>query len=123
MKSFNLKLVAVAIFTVVAVIVIPEREQSGQASNRPTKPDLKKVLPKHSGNPPIVQLDQAGVAATGEREKRNGRQRVSEGLYTHKVILDPGMKEINGDAESIDLTFIDTVKILKPGEIEDPPGI
>jgi len=123
MKSFNLKLAAVAIFTVVAVIVIPEREQSTQASNRSTKPDLKQVLPKHSGNPLIVQLDQVSVVSTGERDKRNGRQRVSVGLYTHKVILDPGMKEINGDAESIDLTFIDTVKILKPGEIKDPPGL
>src|SRR5215813_5345865 len=107
----------------VAVIVIPERQQSGQASNRSTKPDLKKVLSKHSGNPPIVPLDQVSVVRKGEREKRTGRQRVSEGLYTHKVILDPGMKEINGDAESIDLTFVDTVQILKPGEIEDPPGI
>ncbi len=39
------------------------------------------------------------------------------------MILDPGTKEINGDAESIDLTFIDTVTVVKPGEIEDPPGL
>jgi len=124
MKDYKLKIVAVAICVTVAVIAMPNRKQAGQAAKlQPPKSDLKKLLTEHSGNPLTADLDQASVESTGEREKRNGRDRVSEGLYTHKVILDPGMKEINGDGESIDLTFIDTVQILKPGQIEDPPGL
>jgi hypothetical protein len=124
MKNYSLKIAIMVICGALSVMAFPPRNQSEQASNVITpKLNLRKVLPKHSGIPPVAQLYQNQTNEAAEREKRNERQRVSHGLYTGKVIVDPGMKEINGQAESINLTFVDSVQILKPGEAKDPPGL
>lgn len=125
MKNFTAKILLFLAGIVLATIAFPPRNQQAQIRRGGSaKEELPKLLPKHSALPPIARFDEPSVPQDPkEQARRQSRDRVSKGLYTHKVILDPGVREIYGQAESIDLTFIDGVMILKPGEREDPIGL
>lgn len=125
MKNFTPKIFLFLAIIVLATIAFPARNQPRQLrSGGSAKEDLPKLLSKHSARPPIARFDEPSVPQDPqEQQRRQTRDRLSNGLYTHKVILDPGMKEPNGQAESIDLTFIDGVTILKPDQRPDPIGL
>jgi hypothetical protein len=109
MKNYILK---VLVFAIGGALVLPPQG------------DLRKLLSKHSALPLIARFDEPSVQQDPqEQERRQIRDRLSKGVYTHKVILDPGVREVNGQAEGIDLTFIDSVQIVKPGERPDPIGL
>jgi hypothetical protein len=125
MKNFTAKILLFLASIVLATIAFPARNQQGQVRRGgSTKEDLPKLLSKHSALPPVARFDEPSVPPDPqEQARRQSRERLSKGTYTHKVILDPGVRELNGQAESIDLTFVDGVKILKPGERPDPAGL
>ncbi len=124
MKSYSSRLLLLMAGVVLASIAIPTRNQI-----RPLPPgasaraELRKILPKHSAMPPVARFDEPSIPQDTQAEERRVHRDRLEGLENHKVIRDPGVREINGQAEGIDLTFIDGVMILKPGEIPDPPGL
>lgn len=125
MKNYVPKILLLVIGTVIATIALPPRIQFGQVSSGvPQRVNLRKVLSKHSAVPPVARFDEPPVPQDPQdQERRQSRNRVSKGLYTHKVILDPGVREVQGQAEGVDLTFVDGVTILKPGELPDPMGL
>ena len=111
---------AILILVLGGLIGLPQISQS----QTPTTVNvLTGVIPKHSASPPMVQFDQPAVETAGERERRKVRDRQSLGIYTGKVIIDPGTPVVNDEAETVDLTFIDGVRIARAGEIKDPPGL
>ena len=125
MKSYFAKMLLLTAGVIFAAVSFPARNQL-----RPYPPgasahdDLRKILSKHSALPPVVRFDEPSVPQDSQdEERRQTRDRLGKGVYTHKVIHDPGVREINGQAESIDLTFIDTVQVLKPGQLPDPMGL
>lgn len=85
--------------------------------------EARKILPKYSVFPPVARWDEPSVPQDPQDQERRVHRDRLKGLHNHKVIRDPGVREINGQSESIDLTFIDGVQILKPGEIPDPKGL
>jgi hypothetical protein len=125
MKNFTAKILLFLASIVLATIAFPARNQVGQERRGGSaKEDLAKILSKHSALPPVARFDEPSVPQDAqEQERRQSRDRVSKGSYTHKVIMDPGVREINGQSEGIDLTFIDTVTVLKPGQVPDPKGL
>lgn len=125
MKNYVPKILIVMIGAVIATIVFPARSQFGQvASAGAPKVNLRKWLSKHSALPPVAQFDDSSVPQDPQdQERRLSRNRVTHGLYSGKFILDPGTRELNGQAETVDLTFVDGVKILKAGERKDPDGL
>jgi hypothetical protein len=92
--------------------------QSQTPKNNPLE-----ILPKHSGTPPIAQLDNQTEISFQEKERRDSRTSLSQGLFSHSVGTDPGALMVNGNSQTVDLTFIDSVTLLKPGEVKDPPGL
>jgi len=125
MKNYAPKILILALAVIIATIALPARSQFEQVT-RAAQPEvsLRRVLSKHSGLPLVAKYDEPPVPQDPQdQERRLSRTRLSHGLYSGKLILDPGTREVNGQAETIDLTFIDTVKILKPGEAKDPAGL
>jgi hypothetical protein len=125
MKNYVPKILLLVIGTVMATIALAPRNQFGQeSSGGPERSNLQKRLSKHSALPPVARFDEPGVPQDPQdQERRLSRSRLSHGLYSGKVILDPGARHVNGQAETLDLTFIDGVKILKAGERKDPDGL
>src|SRR5678815_3429042 len=112
MNSYTPKVLMLVISVILATILLSSRSQLGQVSTQlPAKANLRKFLSKHSALPPIAQFAQAQAEAPQDHERRQSRQRVSRGLYSGKVIFDPGTREVNGESETLDLKFIDGVKI------------
>jgi len=125
MQNYFAKILLLMAGVAFAAVAFPTRNQL-----RPVPPgmsaqdELRKILSKHSALPPVVRFDEPSVPSDSQDEQRRQiRDRLGKGVYTHKVINDPGVREINGRTESIDLTFIDTVQIIKPGELPDPMGL
>src|ERR1043165_3397309 len=85
--------------------------------------DLRKLLPKHSVLPPLAQFDDLSIPQDPQDQERRVHRDRLKGLDNHRVIRDPGVREIDGQAESIALTIVDGVQILKPGEVPDPVGL
>jgi len=125
MQNYVPKILLLVAGIVLATMSFPARNQLGQAPRGvPDKDDLRKILSKHSALPPVARFDEPSVPQDAqEQARRQSRDRLGKGTYTHKVILDPGVRDPNGQAESIDLTFIDGVTILKPGQRPDPNGL
>jgi hypothetical protein len=125
MKNYVPKILLLVIGAAIATIALPTRNQFGQeSSGGPQRANLRKQLSKHSALPPVARFDEPAVPQDPQdQERRQSRSRLSKGLYTQKVILDPGVREVNGQAEGINLTFVDGVTILKPGELPDPIGL
>jgi hypothetical protein len=120
MKIHLSKIMMLLIGGTLAVSALPVLKQSGQSSNTSNATnDLKRGLSKHSALPLIAEFEEGSVAGDEERERRQRRQHLSEGLYSRRI-SDPGA---NDQSETIDVTFIDEVKILKPGKRPDPPGL
>lgn len=124
MKSYFTKSLFLIAGIALAAISFPSRDQL-----RPLPPgtsardEVRKLLPKHSVFPPVARFDEPGRPSDPQDQERRMQREGLKGLIKYKVILDPGVREINGQAESIDLTFIDEVQIVKPGELPDPPGL
>jgi len=112
-RRFSLVIVAVCL----ACIPLGSRSQTPKTNN------ALEILPGHSGTPPIAQLDSQAAVSSQEKERRNSRTSLSRGIFAHSVFTDPGTPVVNGQSETVDLTFIDSVTILKAGEIKDPPGL
>ena len=109
MNSYLLKAVVLAIGAILTL---------------PPQGELRKLLPKHSALPPVARFNELQAPQDPQEQKRReSRDRLSHNVYTGKVILDPGTREENDQAETVALTFIDGVTILKPGEHPDPPGL
>jgi hypothetical protein len=108
---------------VLAVTGLHARSQSGQArKSAPSSPSLQELLTKHSARPPVGEFGEVTTESPEARQQRLIRENLFKGLY-RKRVEDPGSREVNGQAESLNLTFIDSVRILKPGERPDPPGL
>ncbi len=124
MKNYIPKTLVLLTLAIMAAVFLSARQPLGEASTqRPVKPELRKVLSRHSSLPLVTQFGQAQAATAQDQERRQSRQRVSQGLYAGRLIMDPGVRDINGQSETLDLKFIDGVKILKPGERKDPDGL
>ena len=123
MKKYT-KILLLLIGVSFALVYFPLRKELGQATgaNAP-KNNLRKVLSKNSALPQVAQFEQPQAVSTQVQERRQSRQQLSQGLYTHNPIFDPGLRDANGEVETIDLTFIDGVTITKVGEREDPAGL
>ena len=108
---------------ILATIAFPGSNALGQLrSGSSAKEDLAKILSTHSALPPIGRFDAPSISQDPkEQERRESRERL-KGLITYKI-LDPGVREVNGQAETTHLTFIDGVYIVKPGERPDPDGL
>lgn len=127
MKNLFPKVVAFAVVVVFGVSLLLARgqssSQSAQTSAKP--PDLDTLLKKtsrHSARPMLGEYSELPV----ENQRDHDRRRVRETLYRlffHGPIIDPGSKVVNGQAETVSLTLIDSVTVLEPGEIPDPPGL
>ena len=124
MKNYFTKIPLLMAGVALAAIAFPTRNQL-----RPVPPgvsmrdELRKILPKHSTLPPVAQWQEPSIPQDPQDQERRVHRERLKGLNKYKPILDPGVREINGQAESIDLTFIDEVQIIKPGEIADPAGL
>ena len=125
MKNYVPKILILVIAAIIAMIALPARSQFGQVSSEgPEKANLRKALSKRSALPLVARYDEPPVPQDPQdQERRLSRSRLSHGIYSGKLILDPGTREVNGQTETINLTFINSVKILKPGEREDPAGL
>jgi hypothetical protein len=124
MKSYSSRMLLLIAGVVLAAVSFPARDQL-----RPLPPgasvrdELRKILPKHSALPPVARLDQPSIPEDSRAEERRVHRERLKGLPDHRLIRDPGVREINGQAEGIDLTIIDEVQIVKPGELPNPPGL
>lgn len=120
-----LKTLLLVITVTLVTISLPARNQFGQVSTElHAKPKLREILSKHSALPPSAQFGQAQAESAQDQERLQSRQRVSHGLYSGKKrLFDPGTREVNGQAETFDLKFINGVKITKPGERKDLAGL
>ena len=127
MKNYVPKILVILIGAIIATIALPVRSQFGQTAasgGPPPQVTLRKALSKHSALPLVARYDEPPVPQDPQdQERRLSRSRLSHGLYSGRLILDPGTREVNGQAETVDLTFINSVKILKPGDIKDPAGL
>lgn len=123
MKNY-IPILVLVIGAIIATIALPARSQFEQPPGGGSqKVNLRKSLTKHSALPLVAQYNEPGPQDPQDQVRRQSRNNLSKGLYSGKLILDPGTPEVNGQTETVDLTFIDTVKILKPGERKDPDGL
>ena len=124
MKSYTSKILLLMAGVCLVSFAYPTRNQL-----RPVPPgvsmhdELRKILPKYSTFPPVARWDEPSVPQDPQDQERRVHRDRLKGLHNHNLIRDPGVREINGQSESIDLTFIDGVQILKPGEVPDPKGL
>ena len=124
MKSYSSRILLLMTGAVLATISLPARHQL-----RPLLPgtsvrdELRKILPKHSALPPVGRFDESTVPQDPQDQERRVKRDRLKGLNNYNLIVDPGVRDINGQAEAIGLTFIDEVRIVKPGERADPIGL
>jgi hypothetical protein len=120
MKNKLPKILFLALMGVLAITWLHARSQPGQTSNTATTPlNLQEHLTKHSARPPVAEFGEVSNESPEAHQRRQIREGLVKGLY-RRTIGDPGTKEVNGQAETLNLTFIDGVTILKPGERPDP---
>src|SRR5215813_7735024 len=100
MKNFTPKVLLFMAGIVLATIAYPASNQFGQIRRGgSTKEDLAKILSKHSAMPPVARFDEPSVSQDPqEQERRQSRERL-KGLTKYKQILDPGAREVYGQAE------------------------
>src|SRR6266496_892230 len=128
MKTYLPKILVLAIGGVLAMSSFHVRSQSERSSTTQSsttlsaKTKLQQLLGKHSALPLVGEFDEAPVETQEDHQRRQERQRRCEGLFSRRI-LDPGTQEVNSQAETFNVTFIDGVTILKPGERPDPPGL
>lgn len=124
MKSYTSRILLLMAGVILAAVSFPARDQL-----RPLPPgasmrdEVRKILPKHSVFPPVARWDEPSIPQDPQDQERRVHRDRLKGLHNHDLIRDPGVREINGQTESISLTFIDGVQILKPGELPDPAGL
>lgn len=124
MQNYFAKILLLVAGVTLASIAFPTRNQlQSQAPGVSMRDELRKLLPKHSTLPPVARWNETTVPQDPQDQERRVHRDRLKGLHNHDLIRDPGVREINGQAESIDLTFIDGVQILKPGELADPVGL
>ena len=92
------------------------------ATEKVQPPKMEGALTKHSGRPPKAEFGQIQAASQEERTRRRIRESLRENYY-RRQIADPGTKEVNGEAETMLLAFIDEVTLLEPGQRPDPAGL
>src|SRR4030095_871608 len=73
--------------------------------------------------PPVVEFGALAPESDKARQQRLQRDSLHGKDFYPRKIADPGAKEVNGQPESVMLTFVDGVTILKPGQIPDPKGM
>ena len=123
MKNLWSKILLTLIIGVLIVGGFHASSQSRQPTSKvPAPPGLQERLTKNSGRPQKAEFGAAPVESQEDRQRRQIREGLGKGLF-RRPIVDPGTKEVEGQAETLELTFIDSVKILKPGERPDPPGL
>ncbi len=129
-KSIFVLLLAIFTFTVITVFTAHSRGQVSQSSapqqdsiaaKTPGRLALQEKLTKNSARPPLGQL-QSPDESPENHLQRQLREALGRGRY-RRGIMDPGVREVNGQTETVLLTFIDGVTILKPGERADPAGL
>ncbi|HEY3582353.1 MAG TPA: hypothetical protein VGK82_17490 [Pyrinomonadaceae bacterium] len=124
MQNYFAKILLLLAGFALAAFSFPARDQL-----RPVPPgvsmhdEVRKILPKHSVFPPVARWNEPSIPQDPQDQERRVHRERLKGLNKYKPILDPGVREINGQVESVDLTFIDEVTVLKPGEREDPIGL
>jgi len=101
-----------------------QQENTGKRESNPNLSDVLATKSKHSARPAVGEFGEAPVESQQDKERRKIREDLYP-LFLHERLLvaDPGTKEVNGQSESINLTFEDGVRVLKPGERPDPPGL
>jgi hypothetical protein len=101
--------------------------QSGQTkspfSAPPALSDILEKDGKHSARPPRAEFGRGAVESQQAHERRLIREKLHGKHFYRRQIADPGSEEVNGQAETMLLTFVDGVTILKPGQVPDPPGL
>jgi hypothetical protein len=88
-------------------------------------PTLSMVLEKsskHSARPPVGEFGETSTESKSDHDRRLMREKSHEHFY-RRLIQDPGTKEVNGQVETVMLSFVDGVTILKPGQAPDPQGL
>jgi hypothetical protein len=123
MKKHQAYILLVGTFGLLAISWFLSSGQADQSTTTKTSGSaaLKKMLPKNSSRPPLGEL-QSPAEDPENHFQRQLREALGGGRY-RRGISDPGGREVNGQAETLVLTFIDGVTILKPGEQADPPGL
>jgi hypothetical protein len=101
----------------------PKQENRGRVPTGP--PTLASVLAKnkHSAPPPVGEFGQAPNESKIDHDRRQIRENLHGKGFYRRRIDDPGAKEVNGQAETVNLLFLDGVTILKPGKTPDPQGL
>ena len=92
----------------------------------PPLPTLSSTLEKsskHSARPPVGEFGETSNESTADRNRRLLREDLHGKGFYRRLIEDPGTKEVNGQAETVNLLFLDGVTILKPGQLPDPQGL
>lgn len=108
------------LFLVIGLIGKGARHSKAQEKTAPAPSELGEKLTKNSARP-LGDLE-SPAEASEIRLRRLRRESLGRGRY-RRGIMDPGVREVNGQAETVLMTFIDGVTILKPGERADPPGL
>jgi hypothetical protein len=116
--------------TIVGALALTRFYASGQGGQRqtaapgpPSLSDILKMNGKHSAPPPLTEFGQAVTESKEEHDRRHIREKkYGEHFYRHKI-ADPGTKEVNGQAETTLITFVDGVTVIQPNQVPDPPGL
>jgi hypothetical protein len=123
MKTYSTKFVFLLACVLFATTSFSVRNQQGQMRKASsTEEELPKILPAHSARPLVALFNEPAPRDPREQERRQSRDRLTNDNSGH-VILDPGTREVDGQAESLAPSFVDGVTILKPGERADPDGL
>lgn len=117
-----LVILIVGVFSLTWTWLNAESQSKRTQPTPPRPPGIHEVLTKHSARPPVVEFGDALAESGGDRRQRRGIENTGRGFYKRGVI-DPGTKEVNGQTETLLLTFNDETRVLEPGERPDPPGI
>lgn len=129
-KSILVLLLAIFTFTLITMLTANSRGQVSESSalqrdsmaaKAPGRLGLRENLTKNSACPPLGDL-QSPDESPENHLQRQLREALGKGRY-RRGIMDPGVREVNGQTETVVLTFIDGVTIVKPGERADPPGL
>jgi len=124
MKNLTARIFLSVTGIILATIAFPFGNALGQMrSGGSAKEDLPKFLSSHSARPPVARFDDPLPQDPQELKRRQLRDRLSNIDSKGQVILDPGVLEVDGQAESLAPVFVDSVTILKPGERPDPNGL
>src|SRR6476469_769416 len=105
MKNYFAKTLLLTVGVVLAVVAFPTRNQLRQLPPKAsTQAELRKILPKHSALPPVARFDESSLPQDPQDQERRVHRERLKGLNTYDSIRDPGVREINGQAEGIALT-------------------